>query len=224
MAIGSLNFIYLCTVKISIRGEELILDKERALYLPQQHLLAISDLHLGKAAHFRKAGLAVPNSVSQSDLSRLSGLLNHYQPKKLLINGDMFHSDYNTEIDEFEKWRKEFSGIKFILVKGNHDRQKKEIYENLAIEICEPNYETDKFCFIHDVAHCKSELYTISGHIHPGISIYNKAKQRLKFPCFYFGEDYSILPAFSTFTGLQLVKPKELDQVFAITPSKVLKV
>lgn len=211
-------------MKIEIRGEQLILEKERALYLPNQQLLAISDLHLGKAAHFRKAGLAVPNSVSQSDLNRLSSLLHYYQPKKLLINGDMFHSDYNTEIDEFAKWREGFSDVKFILVKGNHDRQKQEVYESLAIEIYEPNYETDNFCFIHDIAHCKSDLYTISGHIHPGISIYNKAKQRLKFPCFYFGENYSILPAFSAFTGLQLVKPKELDQVFAITPSKVVKI
>ncbi|SOD13186.1 ligase-associated DNA damage response endonuclease PdeM [Pedobacter xixiisoli] len=210
-------------MKIEIRGEEIILDKERAIFLPNEKLLAISDLHLGKAAHFRKAGLAVPNSISQSDLSRLSVLLHQYQPTTLLINGDMFHSDYNTEIDEFAKWRQEFNDIEFILVKGNHDRQKKEIYENLAIEIYEPNYETNNFCFIHDVAHCKSELYAISGHIHPGISIYNKAKQRLKFPCFYFGEDYSILPAFSAFTGLQLVKPKMPDQVFAITPSKVIK-
>lgn len=211
-------------MKIEIRGEELILDKERAIFLPNEKLLAISDLHLGKAAHFRKAGLAIPNSVSQNDLNRLSTLLSKYQPKKLLINGDMFHSDYNTEIDEFAKWKEEFTEVKFILVKGNHDKQKKETYESLAIEIYEPNYETDNFCFIHDVANCKSTLYAISGHIHPGISICNKAKQRLKFPCFYFGEDHSILPAFSAFTGLQLIRPKELDQVFAITPSKVVKV
>lgn len=58
-------------MKIEIRGEELILDKERAIYLPNEKLLAISDLHLGKAAHFRKAGLAIPNTVSQSDIIRL---------------------------------------------------------------------------------------------------------------------------------------------------------
>ena len=211
-------------MKISIREEDIILDKERALYLPNQQLLAISDLHLGKAAHFRKAGLAVPNSVSQSDLKRLSVLLDHYQPKKLLINGDMFHSDHNTEIEEFAKWREKYIEVTFILVKGNHDRQKQEVYQSLAIEIHEPTYETDNFCFIHDNAQCNSELYPISGHIHPGVSIYNKAKQYLKLPCFYFGEHYAILPAFSTFTGIQLIKPKELDRVFAITPSKVVKI
>jgi DNA ligase-associated metallophosphoesterase len=211
-------------VKISVREEEIILDKERAIYLPKEQLLAISDLHLGKAAHFRKAGLAVPNVVSKNDLNRLSGLLERYLPKQILINGDMFHSNYNSEIDEFSKWKENFNEINFVLVKGNHDQQSEEVYRDLAITIKEPTYQTDKFCFIHDVAHCNSNLYTISGHIHPGISIYNKAKQRLKFPCFYFGEDHAVLPAFSNFTGLQLVKAKETDLVFAITPTKIVKV
>ena len=211
-------------MKISIREEEIILDKERAIYLPNEQLLAISDLHLGKAAHFRKAGLAVPNNVSQNDLNRLSSLLEKYLPKQLLINGDMFHSNYNSEIDEFAKWKENFSEINFVLVRGNHDKQSEEVYRDLAITIKEPTYQTDKFCFIHDVAHCNSNLYAISGHIHPGISIYNKAKQRLKFPCFYFGEDHAVLPAFSNFTGLQLVRAKETDFVFAITPTKIVKV
>lgn len=211
-------------MKIIIKGEELILDKERALYLPKEKLLAISDLHLGKAAHFRKSGLAIPNTVSQNDLKRLAELLQKHQPEKLLINGDMFHSDYNTEIEEFAKWKSEFESVKFILVKGNHDRQKEEIYNNLAIEVYEPNYHSLSFCFVHDAAKCNSDLYPIGGHIHPGISIFNKAKQRLKFPCFYFGENYGILPAFSGFTGLQLVKPKEDDLVFAVTPTKVVEI
>lgn len=211
-------------MKIEIRGEELILDKERAIYFPNEKLLAISDLHLGKAAHFRKAGLAIPTTVSKSDLLRLEHLLLKYQPKELLINGDMFHSDYNLEIEEFAKWKESFNDVKFLLVKGNHDKQKKEIYTDLTIEVHEPTYNSANFCFIHDVAECNSNLYSIGGHIHPGISIFNKAKQRLKFPCFYFNETHAILPAFSTFTGLQLLRPLENDQVFAITPTKVVKV
>ena len=211
-------------MKIEIRGEEIILDKERAIYLPNEKLLAISDLHLGKAAHFRKAGLAIPSTVSRNDLIRLENLLYKYRPETLLINGDMFHSDYNTEIDEFAKWKENYSEIKFILVKGNHDKQKKEVYTELTIEVHEPTYSSTNFCFIHDAAECHSELYSIGGHIHPGISIVSKAKQRLKFPCFYFGETHAILPAFSVFTGLQLLKPLANDQIFAITPTKVVKV
>jgi len=210
---------------ITIRDEELILAKERAIFLPEEKLLAISDLHLGKAAHFRKAGLQVPSTLAQSDLDRLSNLLDQYQPKKLLINGDMFHHDLNTDIDDFERWKEQYSNLKFVLVKGNHDKLDEKQYQKLGIDIHEPSYCTPNFCFIHDAVKCKEEnLYPISGHIHPGVSVYGKAKQYLKFPCFYFGNEYAVMPAFSAFTGLSLIKPKINEQVYAITPTKVVKV
>lgn len=210
---------------ITIREEELILAKERAIFLPNEQLLAISDLHLGKAAHFRKAGLQVPSTLAQSDLNRLSDLLNQHQPKILLINGDMFHHDVNTDIDDFEHWKAQYQSLKFVLVKGNHDKLDERQYQQLGIEIHEPSYCTSNFCFIHDAVKCKeANLYPISGHIHPGVSVYGKAKQSLKFPCFYFGNDYAVMPAFSAFTGLSLVKPKTNEQVYAITPTKVVKV
>ena len=210
---------------ITIRDEELILAKERAIYLPKEKLLAISDLHLGKAAHFRKAGLQVPSTLAQSDLNRLSNLLNQYQPETLLINGDMFHHDLNTDIDDFELWKAQYSSLKFVLVKGNHDKLDEKQYQKLGIEIHEPSYCTPNFCFIHDAIKCKEEnLYPISGHIHPGVSVYGKAKQYLKFPCFYFGAHCAILPAFSVFTGLKILRPKEGDHFYALTPEKVIKV
>ncbi|RYF21985.1 MAG: ligase-associated DNA damage response endonuclease PdeM, partial [Flavobacteriales bacterium] len=169
-------------MKITIRGEELILDKERAIYFPEQKILAISDLHLGKAAHFRKAGLQIPSTLAQSDLQRLANLLDHYQPSTLLINGDMFHHEINTDIAVFEEWKAAYKNIKFALVKGNHDHLHNAEYEQLGIEIHEPSFCTSNFCFIHDAVKCKEkELYPISGHVHPGISIVGKAKQRLKF-------------------------------------------
>ena len=210
---------------ITIKDEELILAKERAIFLPRQKILAISDLHLGKAAHFRKAGLQIPSTLAQSDLNRLSDLLDQYQPQTLLINGDMFHHDLNTDIDDFERWKEQYSNLRFVLMKGNHDKLDEKHYQKLGIEVHEPSYCTTNFCFIHDAIKCdEKELYPISGHIHPGIAIFGGAKQSLKFPCFYFGKAYAIMPAFSAFTGLSLVKPKANEQVYAITPNKVVKV
>ena len=210
---------------ITIRDEELILAKERALYLPQQQLLAISDLHLGKAAHFRKAGLPIPSTVAQNDLARLALLIDSFNPKTLLINGDMFHSELNTDIDDFYNWKQQYPELKFVLVKGNHDKLNLKQYQDLGIIVHEPHYCTDNFCFIHDSVLCtEKERYPISGHVHPGISIVGKAKQRLSFPCFYFGQQYAIMPAFSTFTGLYMLKPKPEEKVFAITPNKVVEV
>ncbi|MFC1223279.1 ligase-associated DNA damage response endonuclease PdeM [Pedobacter sp. BG31] len=207
------------------QGEELILDKERALFLPKHQLLAISDLHLGKSAHFRQAGLQVPATIAQTDLQRLSWLIKQYQPETLLINGDMFHHGLNTDIEEFSIWRKQYQELNFLLVKGNHDRLSNANYAEMGIEIHEPSFCLGPFCFIHDALQCtEDELYPISGHIHPGVTIVGKAKQRLKFPCFYFGKEYAVLPAFSLFTGLYNIYPKTSERIFAVTPKSVLEV
>jgi uncharacterized protein len=211
---------------ITIRDEELILAKERAIYLPQQQLLAISDLHIGKSAHFRKSGLQIPSTLAKNDLQRLSLLVDRHLPQTLLINGDMFHHhELNSDVDEFAKWRANYPNLKLLLVKGNHDKLKLQQYEQLGIEIHDPSYSTSSFCFVHDALTCEEEgKYPISGHIHPGVSIIGKAKQRLRFPCFHFGTNYAIMPAFSEFTGLYMVRPKANEQVYAITPSRVMKV
>lgn len=210
---------------ITSQGEELILDRERALFLPRHQLLAISDLHLGKSAHFRQAGLQVPSTIAQTDLQRLNLLIQQYRPKTLLINGDMFHHGLNTDIDEFADWRKQYRELNFLLVKGNHDRLSNANYAAMNIEIHEPSFCLGPFCFIHDAPKCtEDELYPISGHIHPGVTIVGKAKQRLKFPCFYFGREYAVLPAFSLFTGLYNIYPKTNERIFAVTPKSVLQV
>lgn len=210
---------------ITVKGEELILDKERAVYLPNYELLAISDLHLGKSAHFRQAGLNVPVNIALNDLERLDLLLKKFNPQTLLINGDMFHHGLNADIDHFKTWRMQRSDLRLLLVKGNHDLLDTAEYESMKIDIKDPSFCLGPFCFIHDAPKCtEEELYPISGHIHPGVSVIGKAKQRLKFPCFYFGDDYAILPAFSCFTGLYKIKPKKNERIFAITPNAVVEV
>jgi len=210
---------------ISIREEEIILDKERTLYLPKEDLLAISDLHLGKSAHFRKAGLQVPASIAQSDLERLSLSITKYNPKTLLINGDMFHHDLNSDVADFFNWRKQYKELHILLVKGNHDKLLNTDYSHFDIDVYDPSFCTSKFCFIHDEKKCEEkELYPITGHMHPGVTIIGKAKQRLKFPCFYFGQNCAIMPAFSLFTGIYNIKQKPTDRIFAITPHQLVEV
>ncbi|MET4080119.1 DNA ligase-associated metallophosphoesterase [Pedobacter sp. UYP30] len=210
---------------ITVKGEELVLDKERAVYLQKHSLLAISDLHLGKSAHFRQAGLNVPANIALNDLQRLDVLLKKYNPDTLLINGDMFHHGLNAEIDHFKAWRMERNNLKFLLVKGNHDLLDTAEYKAMNIDIKEPSFCLGPFCFIHDAPKCtEEELYPISGHIHPGVTIIGKAKQSLKFPCFYFGNEYAVLPAFSSFTGLYKIRPKKNERIFAITPDSVVEV
>jgi DNA ligase-associated metallophosphoesterase len=202
----------------------LILSKERAIYWAAQKILIISDLHIGKSAHFRKHGIQVPASIGDSDLQRLSGLIDLYDPQTLLITGDMFHHKSNSEVTAFSEWRKRFSKLKFLLIKGNHDQLSPLEYASLNIELIQKELICIPFRFIHETTESTDASYTISGHIHPGVTLYGKARQRLTFPCFYFGENYAVLPAFSAFTGLSKIQPQKNDRFYAITPSGVVAV
>ena len=200
-----------------IKDQKLVLSAERCLYWEDQQTLILSDMHIGKAAHFRKAGIAIPQQIFQEDLLRLFQQVHFFSPKRIIVTGDLFHSEANLEHEWFSKWRSALEGIQLILVKGNHEILHNHIYEKLGIEVVERELIAAPFRFAHDLNDDSDEqFFLFSGHTHPGIKIAGKAKQSFVFPCFYFTEAYCILPAFSKFTGKHLVEMKKGEQVFAI--------
>ena len=209
---------------INCREEELILSKERAIYWAAKSMLIISDLHIGKSAHFRKHGLQVPDAVGHTDLLRLSGLMEAFSPDTLLVTGDMFHNKINSDAHAFMEWRRSYPSLKVVLIKGNHDALSNSDYESLDIEVHEKELLCFPFRFIHDKPKEFDEYYNICGHIHPGVVLYGRARQQLKFPCFYFSETCAVLPAFSVFTGLFLIKKEAGDRFYAVTPESVVEV
>jgi hypothetical protein len=50
------------------QGQQIWLSPERCIYWEEQQTLVLSDMHIGKSAHFRKAGIAIPQQVFQEDL------------------------------------------------------------------------------------------------------------------------------------------------------------
>jgi len=63
------------TVVIHKLGQTLRLSPARCIFWEEEALLLLSDLHIGKVAHFRKSGIAIPNQLFQEDINRLSGLV-----------------------------------------------------------------------------------------------------------------------------------------------------
>ena len=219
---------YLCPVQPplprKIHGQQFWLSAERCVFWEEKRTLIVSDLHIGKSGHFRKAGIAVPQFVLKEDLQRLLTVLDFFKAEKLIVVGDFFHSTQNLELELFLRWRADIPDTKIILVKGNHDILKKKWYEAAGIELVEPNLCIDKFCFSHDLYEVPEGLYTFSGHIHPGIVVNGLGKQSLRFPCFYFTETFCVLPAFGKFTGLANIEPSKKDDVFAVVADTLIEV
>ena len=77
---------------IEVRGEQLLLLPERAVYWPAAGMLLIADMHCGKAAVFRANHIAIPEGNMEADLLRLTGLLERTGASSLAILGDWIHA------------------------------------------------------------------------------------------------------------------------------------
>ena len=216
--------------KLTLQDQTLWLSPERCIYWEEERALILSDLHFGKTGHFRKAGIAVPQDVFKEDLHRLFSQVQHFNAERLLIVGDLFHSVANKEMDLFLKWRKDLSSIAMQLIKGNHDILGEKWYSAADISMVKQKLRVNNFCFTHDINEsCNNDdenkdIFTFSGHIHPGIRIHGSGKQTIHLPCFYFNHKYAVLPAFSKFTGIFHIEPKAGDRVFALVDNTIMEI
>ena len=212
------------TLTLTVEGQEFELHPHRAVYWTDEKTLIVSDLHLGKIHHFRRSGIYLPPHAAMDNYERLSGLLLHYEPVKLLILGDLFHSTLNTDWKTFSDLRHTFEEVEFHLVLGNHD-------------IIDPSILADNALFLHEslmlgpfqFSHYPEEEnhsthYNLAGHMHPGVRLVGNSRQSLKLPCFYFGSRNGILPAFGTFTGIALIRPEPGSQVVVISEEQLAQV
>ena len=208
----------------SISEQQLWLSPQKAIFWEERKALILSDLHFGKTGHFRKAGIAIPQDVYKNDLHRLFELVQYFQPEKLIVVGDFFHSVANKEADLFSKWRNDHQDLVIELVMGNHDIMPVTWYTKNDITVHENEYAEGPFRFVHEWSGTLPEnnnSFFFTGHIHPGIRINGLGKQSMRLPCFYFEPRFAILPAFGGFTGLAIISPTSGSRVFAIANQEV---
>jgi DNA ligase-associated metallophosphoesterase len=191
---------------------------EKALWMPSSQFLIVSDLHLGKAEYFQQHSIAVSSDVHHRDLSVLAGLLSFYQPKCLLILGDLFHHGSLLGRDLFSSFCEQFASTPLYWVLGNHDRISLSIPSNVTVL---DTYVWDSILFSHAPVPSPS-FFNIHGHEHPSVTLkMQHAKMRL--PCFIANDRSLVLPAFGYFTGTHSQKIQKNHDYYLIAGDSVQK-
>lgn len=222
-----MSFAHDDAIETDVAGEILSLHYEKAIYWKRMRTLILADVHIGKTAHFRKAGIAVPPGLADRNLSRMDTLIGVFEPERILVLGDLFHSGKNVEWDIFISWRKKYKQCSFELVPGNHDTQAREAASTLGLVLLQETYSISPFLFTHKPVSPEDKveyIYNLSGHIHPAVRLQGPARQSLHLPCFVFQKTIGILPAFGEFTGRHMMDIRPTDSVFAIAEKKVYPV
>lgn len=214
----------LCHYKLDLLEQELNLIPSKALFWRNEKILIVSDLHLGKENHFRKSGIPIPFGLHKNDLNNLDILIDEYKPTSLIFLGDLFHSEINNQWNEFSAWINDHSELPLHLVKGNHDILPDHLYQFQNLNVHNDSLTIEPFIFTHKPIETAVDLqyYNISGHLHPAVTLKGNARQSVKLPCFYFGKNNGLLPAFGNFTGSSLIKINKEDLVYVTTGTSVI--
>ncbi len=212
--------------QVEIVGERMLLLPQRAVFWQSRRTLIIADCHWGKDASFRAAGIAVPGSVQNAELDRLSGLLNATQAERLLILGDLLHAPdarRPTTRSQVTAWRNQFTQLQIVLIEGNHDRRSGIVPAEWHIAYHRGELNEPPFVWRHEPG-ISAAGYVLCGHIHPKVRLTGAGQQAVDLPCFWIGPGELVLPAFSHFTSGQRIRVKPDDQVYVIADGHVIAV
>jgi uncharacterized protein len=190
----------------------IVLDARRAVYLAEQSLLAVADLHLGYAWAHRHRGQLLPLSQPDDTAERLNLLVDEYRPKTIALLGDIVHAA--VPVTEFRRTLHDFLAsleqrAELRLIAGNHDRA-------LASEISQPlirDLQIGPHRLIHGDGHSDAAAQAtleqtrigggvlLMGHEHPAIGVSDGIAHFARVPCFLAGANLLVLPAFSSWAA-----------------------
>ncbi len=208
--------------EFNIQGITLVAHYHKVLFWEDENALFLSDPHFGKVNHFQKNGIFIPGKLLENNYQRLEEVIHQFNPNRIIILGDLFHSVQNQEWGLLKSFFEGYYEIEFHLILGNHDIiEKYELKQSRLI--IHKQLETGPFILTHfPIENYKKSKYNLAGHVHPGVRLKGSPGQSVKLPCFYFTYYQGILPAFGDFTGLFRIKPKKKDQIIAIAGQELI--
>ena len=213
-------------LRIRIADADTVLHPSGAVLLAAQRALLVADAHFGKAVSFRRMGVPVPRGTTTETLDGLSAALADTQARRIVFLGDFLHSRRSHSpgtLAALSRWRARHRDIEMTLVRGNHDERAGDPPADLDVTVVDEPLPLGPFALCHH-PRALANAYVLAGHWHPCISVSGRAFERLRLPCFWFGDDsgalpgnaVGVLPAFGSFTGMHRIEPRAGDRIFPI--------
>lgn len=219
-------------------ASDVVLDSRLALWHETQRWLACSDLHFGHELKQRALGGLFPLWGMEDIETRLRALLAHYEPRKLILVGDIM--DFAGSVDETLALVAGLSReCEVVCIAGNHDHP--------ALQRCSGfvrSHTEEGFLFHH--GHFLGEMCAtlpdgpeerthITGHLHPAHVFTDGAGLKLKLPAFVqtstrqlnpgVAQDAPcwVLPAFSPWaSGTRIAQAGAGTRIHALHPRRIL--
>jgi len=168
-----------------------------ALYVREQSLCVVSDVHIGLSEALYRQGLHFPLHEEETLLERFEAILGRFKPEVFVLDGDIFHAFDRVSRDVKETFETIVATLKarceVVLVRGSHDVMLPAIAGG-SVE----RYDRGGYTVVHGDQAVDDHGTLVIGHDHPAIEI-----DMARFPCFLYGRavargrDIIVLPAFN---------------------------
>jgi DNA ligase-associated metallophosphoesterase len=215
------------SVAVIFGNDRFILDASGALYWPDQQLLVVADLHFEKGSSFAAAYRPLPPHDTTQTLANLAGIIETYQPKRVVCLGDSFHdrsAAARLSLADLAKLQLLATNRDWVWIIGNHDPVLPDIVGGTIAKVL----TVDGITFQHDPAegsYQRADYVSagqestdqraqkiIFGHFHP-VALVSLSGRLMRRRCFVMGPQRLLMPAFGTYAGgLNILHPAILDQ------------
>ncbi|MCQ8902870.1 MAG: metallophosphoesterase [Methanothrix sp.] len=170
-----------------------------ALYIREIETCVLSDIHIGLEEELFAQGLLFPLRERDELLKRIDIILKRFNPRKLVLAGDVVHSFGRAD----QRIRRKVEAIlktirsrcDMIIVSGTHDGMLP--YMGFTAQ---SRYDEGEYTIHHGDEDLREHGHLIIGHEHPVLDV-----DMMRIPCYLFGRglmdgmDIIVLPAFNPF-------------------------
>ncbi len=200
------------------------ITSDRCLILDEGPTVVLGDLHLGYERALEQEGMYLPRINTESIREALNDIICRYEPRRIVLLGDIKHDFKRAGFEEKREVRKIFTllaeAAEVVAVKGNHDNYLQNIVADLGFLVVD---YIDIMGFRLEHGHVDTgKRPVIIGHEHPSVRIPGTVGGGLKIQCFVHAEKDGVivLPPFSPFaSGNDLVLDKDCVMAQALKDS-----
>ena len=183
--------------EVELCGLRATLDLSGALFLSEEDILIVSDLHLEKGSSFALRGLMLPPYDTRETLGALAEVVERCRPATVVALGDSFHDVGGPERladEEAAALRALQGGRRWVWITGNHDRA---LPEAIGGEV-RPELRLGPLTLRHEPI--PGGVGEVAGHLHPAGKVVLRGRG-VRRRCFVTDGERMILPAFGAFAG-----------------------
>ena len=193
-----------------LAGLAVIADLSGALFVPQEKMLIVADLHFEKGSAYAARGALLPPYDTAATLARLASVIAHWQPRMVVALGDSFHDGGGPErmgADERAALREMQSGRDWVWIAGNHDPALPANIGGMRID----EIMLGALNLRHEPSADRS-VFEIAGHLHPVARLSGRRR------CFVSDGHRLVMPAFGAYAGGLNLRDPAIAHLFANRP------